>query len=230
MDTLYAASGSTSLVAAILLEECEHSYTLELMALYPEGAGGTDYAKLNPWRQVPGLLTKQGLITEVIAIAHYLDRMHPERELLPLDAWQRTQSFRWYSCLATGLAPYVRCLVRPERFVGNEPALSRILGRHVVELLLQKLALIDNELAQKRWFVGDTFGPVDALLAVLFGWVTQLHMPVDSLVHLKEHHEHCLTRAAYVRAVDRHGAVPNIVRGMVAKPGALTDGPEPSIQ
>jgi glutathione S-transferase len=212
MDTLYAVSGTSSFVAALLLEECEHPYTLELMALYPNGAGTADYANVNPWKQVPALVTERGLITEVIAIAHYLDHVHPERALIPLDPWQRIQMQRWYSCLSTAIQPYVRCVVRPERFVGDDPARVRILGEHVGRIIFEKLALINDELGTRQWFVGHEFGPVDALLTTIMSWAERMRLPVKNLSHLQAHSERCRERPAFARAVERHGIVPNIVR------------------
>jgi glutathione S-transferase len=212
MDTLYAASGSTSFVAAILIEECEHPYTLELMALNPDGAGDAAYAQVNPWRQVPALATPRGIVTEVIAIAHYLDHHHPDRALFPTDPWQRTQAMRWYSCLSTAIQPYLRCLVRPERFVGDDAACVRLLREGVAAQLLAKLHLLDDEIAQRDWLAGDRFGPADALLVTIVGWVERLRLPLGSLGHLQSHAARCHERPAFERAVTRHGLKPNIVR------------------
>jgi glutathione S-transferase len=212
MDRLYAVSGSTSLVAAILLEECEHPYTLELMALNPEGAGDATYAQLTPWRQVPALVTSHGLLTEVIAIAHYLDWQCPRRKLLPQDPWQRIETLRWYSCLATAIQPYVRCLIRPERFVGEQAEYTRAIREHTAQLIVAKLGLLDAQLANRQWYVGDEFGPVDALLVTMTGWAERLRLPIEPLRHLLEHAERCRARPSWQRAADRHGLVPNIVR------------------
>jgi glutathione S-transferase len=211
MDTLYATSGSTSFVAAILLEECEHPYTLELMALFPDGAGDASYARVNPWRQVPALATSQGLVTEVIAIAQYLDGVHPERAIWPSDPWQRVQAVRWYSCLATAIQPYVRCMVRPERFVGDDDNRIQALRAQIGRMLVEKLALVNDEIAERDWLAGKVFGPADALLVTTVGWVERMHLPIAKLGHLQAHAARCRARPAFERAVNRHGIVPNIV-------------------
>lgn len=212
MDTLYAAPGSTSLVAAILLEECEHPYTLELMDLFKDGAGGAAYAQLNPWRQVPALHTSHGLVTETLAIAEYLDHAHPERRLWPAVPWHRIQALRWYACLSSALQPYVRCIVRPERFVGNDAERASSLREHVARLLVEKLTLVDAELGERSWLAGDEFGPADALLVTMTGWVQHMRLPVASLDQLRDHTARCRARPAFQRAIERHGAVPQILR------------------
>jgi glutathione S-transferase len=212
MDKLYAASGSTSLVAAILLEECEHPYTLEMMALNPDGAGDAAYAQVNPWRQVPAIETPHGIVTEVIAIAQYLDHVHPERELFPTDPWQRTQAMRWYSCLSTAIQPYIRCIVRPERFVGDDAACGRLLREHVAAQILDKLQLVNDEIAQRNWLAGDDFGPADALLVTIVGWARWMQLPLAPLGHLQSQAARCRARPAFERAATRHGIKPNIVK------------------
>ncbi len=198
-------------MAAVLLEECEHPYTLEMMALFTDGAGGADYAQLNPWRQVPALQTDRGLVTEVIAIAEELDQMHPERALWPKDPWQRVQALRWYSCLSTTIQPYVRCIVRPERFVADNAVRARILREQVTRLIVDSLTLVDAELGDNAWLVGDEFGPADALLATIAGWVQRMRLPLASLNRLKLHAARCRARPAFARAIERHGIEPNIV-------------------
>lgn len=212
MDKLYAASGSTSLVAAILLEECEHPYTLQMMELYADGAGGAEYAQLNPWRQVPTLQTDRGLVTEVVAIAEFLDQTHPARALWPKDGWQRVHALRWYSALATSIQPYIQCMVRPERFLGNTTDGCRAMRDHVAGLILGKLGLVDTELCDSNWLVGDDFGPADALLATMLSWVQRMRLPVVALPRLAAHAERCRERPAFVRAAARHGVTPNVVR------------------
>jgi glutathione S-transferase len=212
MDILYAASGSTSLVAAILLEECEHPYTLETMELYSDGAGGANYAKTNPWRQVPALSTDRGLVTEVIAIAEYLDQKYPARSLWPKDGWQRVQALRWYSQLSTAIQPYIQCIVRPERFIGTSPDGCRLVREHVARLIVGKLALVEAELRQRDWLAGDDFGPADALLSSMLGWVQLMRLPIAPLGQLRAHALRCRARPAVVRAIERHGTTPSIVR------------------
>ncbi len=210
MDTLYAASGSTSLVTAILLEECEHPYALRMVPLYPDGAGDQEYAGLNPWRQVPGLATERGFLTEVLAICEYVDQHHRERALLPGDPWERIQAVRWYSCLSTAIQPYVRCLVRPQRFVGDTPEAMRALREATARHILARMTLVDRELQQRPWMAGNLLGPADVLLAVMVGWLELMRLPLAPLTTLLEHRERVRCRPAFERASQRHGIVPRI--------------------
>ncbi|WP_294328156.1 maleylacetoacetate isomerase [uncultured Sphingomonas sp.] len=49
------------------------------------------YLALNPQGLVPALETDAGVLTQSIAICEYLDDIHPEPPLLPVEPWERAK-------------------------------------------------------------------------------------------------------------------------------------------
>jgi len=55
-----------------------------------------DFAAINPRRTVPVLMTEDGqTLTENLAIAYYIDQLHPEPPLMGTDAFSRATVLEW---------------------------------------------------------------------------------------------------------------------------------------
>jgi glutathione S-transferase len=102
-------------------------------------------------------------------------------------------------------------IVRPDRFVAGVADRARIFHEQVARLIVEKLALVNTELEQRDWLVGDEFGPADALLATTWGWVQRMRLQLSSLGRLQANAARCRVRPAFARAIERHGIVPNVV-------------------
>jgi len=57
----------------------------------------------------------------------------------------------------------------------------------VARSIVDKLGVVDVEIADRDWFVGDKFGPADPLLVTIAGRSERLHLPMSSLAHLATH-------------------------------------------
>jgi maleylpyruvate isomerase len=67
---------------------------------------GDDFAKLNPSRQVPVLVTDDGrTITQSMAIIAYLEERFPTVPLLPADPWLRARSRQLAEMVNSGTQP-----------------------------------------------------------------------------------------------------------------------------
>jgi maleylpyruvate isomerase len=67
---------------------------------------GTDFAALNPARQVPVLVTDEGrTITQSMAIIGYLEERFPAPPLLPADPWLRARARQLAEMVNAGIQP-----------------------------------------------------------------------------------------------------------------------------
>ena len=75
--TLYGCRRSGSFAVELALAELGVDYTLEEVDLETEAQRGAAYAKVNPQRKLPALLTPAGeTLTESVAILLTLDERH----------------------------------------------------------------------------------------------------------------------------------------------------------
>ena len=138
-----------------------------------------DYTEIVPEATLPALVLDDGSrLTEVIAIAHYLEGLHPDRPLLGTSNEEKAMILNWNHRLFNTV--FMACA---EIFRNSHPAYaSRGLpgpadmpqipalaerGRARLDLALKTL---EHELGTRPFVAGDTFSfaDIDLLAAVVF--------------------------------------------------------------
>jgi glutathione S-transferase len=140
---------------------------------------GEDYRKLAPNRRVPCLVLDDGTtVRESIAICRYFEELHPEPPLFgvgPLERarvemWQRLMEFELF--LPIGM-----------RFRHGHPAMAALekpqfpdFGEAQAVVALKRIGVLNKELADRRYLLGDTFTVADitAYIALGFGKLSKI--------------------------------------------------------
>jgi GST-like protein len=124
----------------------------------------------NPLGQVPTLLLPDGrVLTESLAIVHYVDDLAPAAGLVPArgDA-ARAAFYRWAVMLVSAVYPTFTYGDEPAKWVPDEGAaklLRQSTDRHREALW----ARFEGE-AGAPWFLGERFSALDLYLAVMTRW------------------------------------------------------------
>jgi GST-like protein len=137
------------------------------------GADSPTRARLlavNPLGQVPALVLEDGtVLTESLAILHYLNDLEPGADLIPPPGDPTRKIFyRWAVLLIAAVYPTFTYGDEPKKWVGNEEAghaLRESTDRHRERLLRQL-----NEAAGAPWFLGERFSALDLYLAAMSYW------------------------------------------------------------
>ena len=145
LHNYFRSSTSIRLRAALNLKGLGYDYVAHHLR---KGENRSDaYLAINPQGLVPLLVLEDGsVLTQSLAIIEYLDETHPEPPLLPRDPKARAR--------ARALAYAVACEIHP---VNNLRVLAYL-----------KSDFGANDVATARWFrhwVGETFGPLEKMLA-----------------------------------------------------------------
>ncbi len=143
-----------------------------------------EYTAINPLRLVPALELDDGtIITESIAICRYFEALNPEPalfgtgplEIALVEMWQRRMELH----LLAGVQQVFRHLHpgMKEHEVPQVPAWGEANKPRVLEFL----ALLDRELAGRRFAAGDRFSVADitGLVALDFMRVAKLQVPAE---------------------------------------------------
>ena len=155
-----------------------------------------DFVAINPEATLPTLVLEDGqIITAVIAIAHYLESLYPERPLLGVSAQEKAMVLNWNHQLFNSVF-----MAAAEAFRNSHPAFKdrALTGTRpypqIPDLAERgKLRLEDefakmNHLLEARAFVaGDffSFADIDLLAAIDFArWGAKME-PDSSLSHLQ---------------------------------------------
>lgn len=126
MYTLYGIDESGSCMIEIALQRCAVPWRRVDAASWAEGEGSDELARINPLKQVPTLLTPEGLVlTESAAILIHLGLEFPASNLL---GGSRAQVIRGLVYIAANCYSAIGIIDYPQRWLGdvNEAAQAQL--------------------------------------------------------------------------------------------------------
>jgi glutathione S-transferase len=127
---LYFAPGACSFVPHAGLEAVKaatgQDFTPKLVKLHKGEHKTPEYLQMNPNGQVPVLTVDGRPLTQIVAIADFLDRSFPQAGLLPKDPWARSQALSQLAWMnSTPHTTFTRVFF-PERFAESEGARAEV--------------------------------------------------------------------------------------------------------
>jgi GST-like protein len=137
------------------------------------GAGSPTRERLlevNPLGQVPALVLPGGaVLTESLAIVHYLDDLAPAAGLVPGKKSPRRVDFlRWSTFLVAAIYPTFSYGDEPAKWVEDTQGAKQL--RESTDRHRQAQWLRLEEVAGQPWFLGSTRTALDLYLAVMTRW------------------------------------------------------------
>jgi GST-like protein len=168
---LFGSNGSGSGIVEMALAEIGADYELHEVALETKQQRSSDYARLNPQRKLPTLLTPEGeTLTESSAIVLVLDERHPDAKLLPARGTPaRAQALRWLAFLAAEMYPLIEICDYPERFAPDAAAAPGV-REAAQRLWRERWLVLEKAIAGSPWLLASGFCWTDVYLAVLSRW------------------------------------------------------------
>src|SRR3954462_6413480 len=161
---------------------------------------GAAYTAINPLQRVPALELDDGtVISESIAICRYFERLQPEPALFGTNAKDMAVVEMWERRLEFHLLGPVSHVFRnshpamKDMEVPQVPAWAEANKPRVMDFV----ALLDRELANRRYIAGDryTVADITGMIAVDFMKPAKLAVP-DSMSHLKRWYDDVSSRSS----------------------------------
>jgi glutathione S-transferase len=172
MLTLYYASGTCALASHLALEYSGVPYQTMRLDFSKQEQRSPEYLKLNPKGRVPALLTDQGILTETPALLLFIAQSFPQAGLAPFeDAFllAKVNEFNSYLCSTVHVAHAHKG--RGYRWVDdNEPAIEAM-KKKVPQNMGDCFDLIERDMLQGPWVLGERFSICDLYLFTLSGWL-----------------------------------------------------------
>jgi glutathione S-transferase len=171
---LYGELGSGAGIVELALASVGVDYELHEVSLGRGQQRSEEYARLNPQRKLPTLLTPSGeILTESAAIVIVLDERHPAAALLPPIATpERAQALRWLLFLASELYPIVEINDYPERFA-PEGVPSDAVRERARGIWRERWLTLEHQIQGDPWLLRSGFCFTDVYLAALSRWAQQ---------------------------------------------------------
>jgi glutathione S-transferase len=203
MKLMYSP-GACSIGIHVLLEEIGKPYETQLVNLREGAQFKPDFTSVNPKSKVPALVRDDGsVLTEYPAIAYWLARSNPQKNLLPedLEAQARMIEALDYAVSTVHMQGFSR-LFRASNYTPN-PADEEKVKERGKELVEKGFAVLDKAL-DKKDYVAGAFSIADtALFYVEFWGGKRLNMKLPP--NCEAHLNRMLARPAVQRVLQQEG-------------------------
>jgi glutathione S-transferase len=196
MLKLFYAVGSCALASHIALEEAGAEYEAVRLDLAAGDQRKPEYLKVNPKGRVPALITDSGILTETPAILVYVAQVFPKAQLAPVTdpfSFARVQSFNSYLC-STAHVNHAH-FTRGSRWA-DEPASLEDMKRKVPKNVSESFALMESEMVEGPWVMGNAYTICDPYLFTVAGWLTRDGVDIGRFPKIHDHHQRMAERPA----------------------------------
>lgn len=203
MLKLFYAAHTCSLASHIALIDAGAAYETVRLSFKSEDQRKPDYLAINPKARVPSLVTEDGVLTETPALLVYIAQRFPAAKLAPLDdpfAFARVQAFNSYLCSTCHVAHAHR--MRGYRWVeASETEAIAAMKRKVPQSVTQCFELIERDMLQGPWVMGEAYTICDPYLFTLAQWLEGDGVDVARLPRVLAHRQRMAERAGVKRAI-----------------------------
>ncbi len=168
---LYYAPDSAALGVRVILEEIGYEYELLPTNIDMDAPRGPDHLALNPNGWVPVLVWEENAMYECAAITMFLCDRHPASQLAPaIDEPERGLFLQTLVYFSSTVQNAFQLDYYPDRFADTpetEPSAQRRGGRRLREVW----KIIDDQIGDNTWVIGDRFSAADIYLFMLTTWL-----------------------------------------------------------
>lgn len=202
MLKFYTAPGTCALASHIALEEAGARYEVARVDFKSNAQRSPEYLKINPKGRVPALVTDRGILTETPAMLAYIAQTHPAARLAPIDdafAFAQVQAFNSYLCSTVHVAHAHR--MRGTRWA-DDPAAIAEMKRKVPETVGACFELIEREMFEGPWVMGDRYTIADPYLFTLALWLEGDSVDPARFPKVAAHRDRMAERPATRRAME----------------------------
>lgn len=189
MLTLYYAPGTCALASHLALEYAGAPYEARRLDFKQQQQRSPEYLRINPKGRVPALATDRGVLTETPAILQYVAQSFPQAKLAPLDdafLLGKVNAFNSYLCSTVHVAHAHKG--RGPRWVEADDTHSiEAMRRKVPQTMAECFTLIEEQMLEGPWVLGERFSTGDLYLFTLTRWLEGDGVDVNRFPKVAEH-------------------------------------------
>jgi glutathione S-transferase len=201
MIKLYYAAHTCSLASHIALNDAGATYSTARISFADDEQRKPEYLAINPKARVPALVTGNGILTETPAMLAFIAQSFPQAGLAPFDdpfPFARVQAFNSYLCSTLHVAHAHR--MRGHRWV-DDPAAIAAMQRKVPETVGACYRLIEDEMLEGPWVMGDTYTICDPYLFTMAQWMEGDGVDPSRFPKVRDHRHRMSERSQVQNAI-----------------------------
>lgn len=173
MYKLFYALKSASMGMRVLLEEIGAPYELLETSVGKGTSRPAEQLAINPNGWVPVLMWDGGAMYEAAAITMFLCDRHPEAGLAPsVDDPARALYLQTLVYFSNSIQNAYQLTYYPDRFA-DSPAKESSAVRRGARRLRETWTIIDDQIGDNEWVLGQSFSAADIYLFMLTTWLRQ---------------------------------------------------------
>ena len=177
MYKLYYYPLNASMAPRFILEKLNVAYELILVDRAASEQTSEEYLALNPFGRIPTLIDGDVVLFESPAICLYLAEKNAEVNLIPrLGSLHRPVFHQWLMYLTNTLQAELMTYSYPDRYFIDQSDRERLQSSSA-QRITSMFEIIDSELAQSDYLVGDGVTVCDYFLFMLCIWADELGKP-----------------------------------------------------
>lgn len=205
MYQLYFYPLNASMAPHFVLEELNADFELIMVDRKNKEQKSAGYLALNPTGRIPTLIDDGFAIFESPAICIHLAEAHPSSNLIPpIGDKKRAFFFQWMMYLTNTLQAELMVYFYPQRHTTEAKNVPNIIDAQESRIT-DIFKLLDHELENKEFLVGETISVCDYFLFMLAVWADELKTPPLSFTHLSRYLRKLAQRKAIVKVCQTEG-------------------------
>jgi glutathione S-transferase len=204
---LYFAPGACSFVPHTMLEASGEAFEPVMVKIHKRENYDAPFKQINPRSQVPVLVHGDEVITQIVAIASYLDALFPQMNFLPQEPLARARVLEVLAWMNNTVHPTFTHVFMPFKY-SDDPAVQADLKVHNAGLyrgLMDELQTLVKkaDAAGQPWLGGQSFGPLDAYALTLTRWGSIAGIDPERFAALWSYVQRVADLPAVTRAMQR---------------------------
>lgn len=204
MITVYGCTNTRSQRVVWALEEALAEYDYVKVDLLKGEGRKPPYIELNPTGKVPTIVDGSLVLSESAAICTYIGDKFPRSCLTPPSGTPQRALYNKWCCYVIGELEQPLWTIAKHRFaIPVERRVPQVIDTALWEFSAASKVL-DKELGEREFILGDQFTAADILIAHTLGWAKAYKVPVES-ERLAAYAKRTQGRPALARAREREG-------------------------
>ena len=196
---------NASMAPHFILEALQLEFELILVDRKSKQQKSEQYLQLNPSGRIPTFVDDELILSESAAICLYLADLKADANLIPaLGSPARAKCYQWLMYLTNTLQAEIMLFSYPEKYTHTATA-SQNLVIKAEQNINAMLTLIDKELADKDYLLGENLSVCDFYLFMLAVWADELEKPPLAFFNLTSYLKILAQHPAIIKVCDKEG-------------------------
>jgi glutathione S-transferase len=204
MIKVYGVSASRTFRTLWMLEELGLPYENIPTHFATGDTRKPEFLAINPNGHIPALVDGDVTMWESMAINLYLAKKY-DKGLLPKALADECHAIKWSFWAMTEVEPHLLTVLMNRMFLPPDQRDPKA-AEAAIEKLNKPFAVLDAEMAERKYLVGDGYSVADVNVASVLTWVSLLNISVEKFPNLKRWLDVCTSRPACKKARGAAGA------------------------